>query len=75
MNSCECLRSRKKEKMREKKERDSTRVLQDANDKRGVKGVNNVPLPILLEVLVGDFVVVLHHVCMCSGVCAKLVAR
>ena len=56
-------------------ERYSTRVLEDANDKRGVKGDNDVPLPILLEVLVGDFVVVLHHVCMCSGVCAKLVAR
>jgi hypothetical protein len=28
-------------------------------------------LPILLEVLVGDFVVVLHHVCIRSGVCAN----
>ena len=46
-------------------ERYSTRVLEDANDKRGVKGDNDVPLPILLEVLVGDFVVVLHHVCTC----------
>ena len=67
-----CGRVRKNER---ENERVSTRVLQGANDKRGVKGVNNVPLPILLEVLVGDFVVVLHHVCMCSGVCAKLVAR
>lgn len=52
-------------------ERYSTCVLEDANDKRGVKGDNDVPLPILLEVLVGDFVVVLHHVCICSGVCAN----